>query len=297
MEQSLDKKITRGNEQSHVELQGEKPQHMGWKYAHFEIDLSKVRVRDVDPDWTYNHHNTSREVVRGWVENLREIQELCQRRGYTSADFEHLRDSSNAREAEMGRTYGYFYDQGRTNTGHVKVEWVKDHYEVSDGRHRILMAQEAGLTHMPALVAAPDSSTLEHLRTNSERLYAGSTPRRNQQVTPWMKLHPDTRNRPSEYSRFTPGRSGAPRISIEDTQVLLQQLQHFREIIISDWKSVMSQWQNLKNSWRDHQHTRFETFFDDLCQTFEQCEQQCEFHTQFLEDCIRGSEEAVSKIT
>jgi hypothetical protein len=81
-------------------------------------------------------------------------------------------------------------------------------------------------------------------------------------------------------------------INIEDTQALLQQLQCFRGNIGSDWKGVMSQWQNLQSCWNDRQYDKFEPFFEELCRTYAQCEQQCERHTQFLEDCVRDSEEA-----
>jgi hypothetical protein len=90
--------------------------------------------------------------------------------------------------------------------------------------------------------------------------------------------------------------SGVTGISFEDTQRLLQQLQLFQETIGGDWRSVMSQWQNLQNCWQDRQYDRFEPFFEQLCRTYEQCEQQCQEYTQFLEERIRGSEDAATTL-
>jgi len=85
-------------------------------------------------------------------------------------------------------------------------------------------------------------------------------------------------------------------ISIEDTEALLRQLQRFQEMIGCDWRSVISQWQNLQNCWQDPQYDRFEPFFEQLCHTYEQCEQQCVEYTQFLEERIRGSEDAAATL-
>lgn len=90
--------------------------------------------------------------------------------------------------------------------------------------------------------------------------------------------------------------NGTVGISIEDTQALLQQLQRFQETIGGDWTTVMSQWQNLQSCWQDRQYDRFEPFFENLCRTYDQCEQQCEQYTQFLEERIRASEDATATI-
>jgi hypothetical protein len=90
--------------------------------------------------------------------------------------------------------------------------------------------------------------------------------------------------------------SGITGISVEDTQALLQQLQCFQETIGGDWRTVINQWQNLQNCWQDRQYDRFEPFFEELCHTYEQCEQQCEEYTQFLEERIRGAEDAAATL-
>jgi hypothetical protein len=85
-------------------------------------------------------------------------------------------------------------------------------------------------------------------------------------------------------------------ISVEDTQTLLQQLQCFQETIGSDWRSLINQWQNLQNCWQDCQYERFEPFFEQLSNTYDQCKQQCEEYTQFLEERIRASENAAAML-
>lgn len=89
---------------------------------------------------------------------------------------------------------------------------------------------------------------------------------------------------------------GSVGISFEDTQALLQQLQRFQETIGGDWRSVISQWQNLQNCWQDRQYDRFEPFFEQLCRTYDQCEQQCEDYTQFLDERLRDSGDATGTI-
>jgi hypothetical protein len=179
---------------------------MSWQYDFFEIDLSKTIVRDLDPDWQ-KAHGYSRKEVQDWVEYLRAIQELSRSRGYTQADFEHFRSSQDPREAAIGRTYHYFYNHEhgtmgeRANSDHLKVEWVNDRYEVTNGRHRIMLAQQSGLKHMPAYVAVPDVPTLERLRADSDRQFSLESPKREQNLTPWMKLQPEQRNYTTHQNR------------------------------------------------------------------------------------------------
>jgi transposase len=90
--------------------------------------------------------------------------------------------------------------------------------------------------------------------------------------------------------------NGISGISIEDTQRLLEQLQRFHETIGGDWKSVMSQWQNLQDCWRDRQYDRFEPYFEQLCQTYDLSERQCEEYIRFLEERIHRSEAAAAMI-
>jgi|GEM_PF-5842398 len=81
-------------------------------------------------------------------------------------------------------------------------------------------------------------------------------------------------------------KNGIVGISLEDTQALLQQLRRFQENIGRDWKSVIDKWQNLEHCWQDRQYDRFEPFFEQLSQTYNQCEQKCEEYAQFLEKLI-----------
>jgi hypothetical protein len=90
--------------------------------------------------------------------------------------------------------------------------------------------------------------------------------------------------------------NGISGISFEDTQALLQQLQRFRETIAGDWSNVVSQWQNLQGCWQDRQYDRFEPFFEQLCSTYGQCEQQCEEYNQFLAERIRASQDAAATL-
>lgn len=85
-------------------------------------------------------------------------------------------------------------------------------------------------------------------------------------------------------------------ISIEDTQALLEQLQRFQDTIGNDWRNVINKWQNLQDCWQDRQYDRFEPFFEQLCSIYNECEQECEEYTQFLQERIRASEDAAGML-
>jgi len=146
----------------------------------FEIDVSKVRVEDVEPDFKVTPHGYTREQIEQWIRDLKEIHRLCREEGYTDEDFQRMRYSSDPRERALGETYHKFYDHDisgeRLNHDFIKVDWFGDHYEVTNGRHRIFVAQQMGLRHMPAMVTAPDEETLKRLRAEGERIAAGEQP-------------------------------------------------------------------------------------------------------------------------
>ncbi len=156
---------------------------MAWVRDFFEIDLSKVRVEGVDPNFRWTPHGYTREEIAQWIEELAEIQRLCREEGYTDEDFQRMRSSSDPKERALGETYHKFYDHdssgSKMNHDFIAVEWVGDHYEVTNGRHRVWMAQQMGLRHIPARVSAPDEATLQRLREEGERVAAGEQPKRS----------------------------------------------------------------------------------------------------------------------
>jgi len=105
-----------------------------------------------------------------------------------------MRNSLDSKERALGETYHQFYDHD-VNHDFIKLEWVGDHYEVTNGRHRVWMAKQMGLRHMPAMVSAPDEATLQRLRAEGERIAAGEYPKRGS--TPiWERTSPQQRQRP-----------------------------------------------------------------------------------------------------
>jgi hypothetical protein len=90
--------------------------------------------------------------------------------------------------------------------------------------------------------------------------------------------------------------NGISGISFEDTQALLHQLQTFQGTLDGDWQNVVGRWQNLQSCWRDRQYEKFEPFFEDLNSTYDQFRQQNEEYTQFLNERIQSSEDAMSII-
>jgi len=170
---------------------------MVWPEDFFEIDLSKVRVPRIDPNFQRTYHGYTREEVEGWIRNLKEIQRLCRERGYTAKDFQRMRHSLDPKEQALWKTYYELYESPQ-KPHWVKVSWERDHYEVENGAHRILLAKQMGLKHMPAHVAAPDVATLQRLRAEGERVAAGEYPKRT--TTPVWERTPQQR-RPVERER------------------------------------------------------------------------------------------------
>jgi hypothetical protein len=150
---------------------------MGWVRDFFEVDVSKIRVDEVEPNWERTPHGYTREQIAQWIAELKEIQRLCREKGYTDEDFRRMRSSADPKERALGETYHKFYDHD-VNHDFIKLEWVGDHYEVTNGRHRVWMAKQMGLRHMPAMVSAPDEATLQRLRAEGERIAAGEYPKR-----------------------------------------------------------------------------------------------------------------------
>lgn len=140
----------------------------------FEIDVKKVRVRGIDPDFQVNHHGYTRQEIERWMKNLKEIQRLCREKGYTDEDFKRMRNSPDQREREIAESYEHFYGGEGART--ITVRWERDHYEVEEGHHRLIVAQQMGIRHIPARVYAPDEGTLQRLREEGERISAGEQP-------------------------------------------------------------------------------------------------------------------------
>lgn len=170
---------------------------MAWVRGFFEIDVSKVRVRDVDPNFQVTPHGYTRAQIEQWIRNLEEIHRLCREKSYTDDDFQQMRFSPDPKERALGDTYHKFYDHDssgeRLNHDFIVVEWVGDHYEVTNGRHRIYVAQKMGLRHMPAEVWAPDEATLQRLQAEGERIAADERPQRSR--SPIWERTPQERKR------------------------------------------------------------------------------------------------------
>lgn len=145
---------------------------MTWQHDFFEIALDPVPMPELDPTWAVSK-SYQREQQERWILDLSEVQRRMREEGWRPEDFERIRQSSNASERTLGETYHKFYhhDSGgdRLNHDFVKVDWVGNHYEITNGQHRIWLAKQHGLRTMPAHVSAPDQATLNRLRTDGER--------------------------------------------------------------------------------------------------------------------------------
>ena len=145
---------------------------MSWQHDFFDIDLDQVPTPALDPNWAASK-SYPREQQQQWIRDLDEIQRRIRQEGWRPEDFDRIRQSSDPSERAIGETYHKFYHHDsagpRLNHDFVKVDWVDDHYEIVNGRHRIWLAKQHGLRAMPAHVSAPDQATLDRLRMDGER--------------------------------------------------------------------------------------------------------------------------------
>lgn len=84
--------------------------------------------------------------------------------------------------------------------------------------------------------------------------------------------------------------------SLEDAQVLLTELQQFRDLLQQEWSRVLSQWQSLKGTWRDDQFDKFEPLFEKMAANYQDAEGDCDNYIEFLQEQIRIAESRKSKL-
>lgn len=71
--------------------------------------------------------------------------------------------------------------------------------------------------------------------------------------------------------------------SYQDAEILLQELQAFRDIFQQEWSSVLNQWANLKATWHDEQFEQFEKWFDEkFAYNYSFTELQCSVYINYL---------------
>ena len=172
---------------------------MGWQEGFFEVDLNQVPPPDLDPGWTASKGYT-REAMAEWMSQLAEIQRRMREEGWRAEDFERLRQSRDPAERALAETHHKFYDYGskggRLNFDFIKLEWTGDHYEITNGRHRIWLAKQYGLRTVPAYVYAPDRATLERLRREGDRAAHSAERGEWHERTPlWERTNPDEAER------------------------------------------------------------------------------------------------------
>ena len=160
----------------------------------FEVDLNKVEMPELDPDWQ-SSHSYSRQQMDQWLAELQEIQRLYREEGYRSSDFQKMLESTDPALRALGETHRNFYD-ARTNGDGIVLDWRNDHYEIINGRHRVSLAKTQGLRHLPARVTAPDDVTLSRLKDEGSRIAAADESRSRQ---PWERH--DRPQRPGAPSR------------------------------------------------------------------------------------------------
>lgn len=124
-----------------------------------DVDTSKLKFDDIDPEWTHTERGYSRQDIEKIVRNLQGVQEL-QLQG---ADFKRMRESADPRERELANTEHALYS-GNVDLPHhspsaIEVAWEDGQWKVNAGKHRAWMAQHLGVKTIPAIVSAPDRTT------------------------------------------------------------------------------------------------------------------------------------------
>lgn len=125
-----------------------------------DVDIRKIRIEGVDPEWEATTKGYSRAEMRQMARDLGRIQEL-RKGGYTDDDFFRMRESTNPHEQRLANSSSYFYSEGISS---IEIERDGDEWVVERGRHRAWAAKEVGLESVPAVVRAPERSMIEDIR-------------------------------------------------------------------------------------------------------------------------------------
>jgi hypothetical protein len=171
---------------------------MSSKREFMEIDLDKVQLPDISPDWQATPHGTTRKELERWAADVKAMQRLREQDGYTEKDLELLADDPDKRRQEIGQTYKRIRSSEHTVNG-INLAWDDDRKElmVDRGRHRIWMAKAAGLRHLRVPVEARDSETLDRIRRDCARPDSISRVERDEndkRVRPLWERRGDNRN-------------------------------------------------------------------------------------------------------
>ncbi len=136
---------------------------MTWAQGFFEVDPRDVRVptpRDDD----FHVKGYDRRTMESWISDLLAIQSR-RASGWTERDFDGMKERRDPSTSRLLATYDNFYREGNGNA--VRLAWVGDHYEAENGNKRVWLAQQAGLSRIPATIKARDRETLERIRLAS----------------------------------------------------------------------------------------------------------------------------------
>jgi hypothetical protein len=130
------------------------------------VDVKRLKVEGVGPDFE-STKSYSHAQIREFMSDLPEIQKL-RAEGYSAENFQQLGLSDDPAKQRLGRTEQFLYraerdPEHRPGDG-IVVEWKDDHWDVGNGRHRVVVAQELGLETVPAVVMAPEKGRIDDLR-------------------------------------------------------------------------------------------------------------------------------------
>jgi hypothetical protein len=153
----------------------------------FEVPLAKVEVTALPNRWPKD----SPDQIREHIKNLKTIQEMRER-GYTREDFGRMFHSADPGEKALGITHDRFYTN---SVGSIQLSWQGDHYQIERGAHRVPIAKEMGLTHIPASVIASDMQTLQQLQAEGRPIDRESAVSRTPQAQTEPSV-PDIDNTP-----------------------------------------------------------------------------------------------------
>jgi len=95
-----------------------------------------------------------KEDVQRWMASVPQIERL-KAAGWTSADFDRLRASSNPVDRELGATEHHLY---RSDSSGLKASYDGRQFDVEGGRHRVEAARQNGVESVPVHVwATPEN--------------------------------------------------------------------------------------------------------------------------------------------
>jgi hypothetical protein len=86
------------------------------------------------------------------------------------------------------------------------------------------------------------------------------------------------------------------KFQIDHTTKVIISLTSAKETLENEWTIVTTAWQNLKPVWGDPQYIKFKDLFEKMLSDYTSAQNECQLHTQRLEQQIQQAQDSSAKV-